>query len=190
MLVQHAFRFRIYPTRAQATLLAKTFGCKRFVWNALLAERESYYREHGTGAGYRRTTEKELKSTNTFLKDADSIALQQARIDLDTAYDRFFKHLARHPRFKSRKGKQSYRTQYTGGNIKIDFPGRKIKLPKLGWIAYRDDRIFNEKQRSVTVSKTKSGRYFAAILIEQEIDTTPDFASCIMMIEVDREMCL
>jgi transposase len=52
MLVQRAYRFRIYPTRAQATLLAKTFGCKRFVWNAMLAERVDYYREQGAPSNH------------------------------------------------------------------------------------------------------------------------------------------
>jgi putative transposase len=170
MLVQFAYRFRIYPTRAQVALLAKTFGCKRFIWNAMLAERESYYLEHGTSIGKERKTEKEWKVVYPFLKEVDSIALQQARIDLDTAYDRYFNKIARKPRFKSRKGKQSYRTQYTGGNITVDFAARRLKLPKLGLVDYRDDRLFTERPRNVTVSKTKSGKYFAAILVEREID--------------------
>jgi putative transposase len=170
VLVDIAFKFRLYPAREQAALLAKTFGCKRFVWNEMLEERIDYYHDHGTSAGKARKTEKEWKVIYPFLKEVDSIALQQARIDLDTAYDRFFKHLGRFPRFKSRKGKQSYRTQYTGGNIAVDFAARKLKLPKLGLVAYRDDRSFPEVPRNVTVSKTKSGKYFAAILVQREID--------------------
>jgi len=55
------------------------------------------------------------------------------------------------------------------GNIKIDFTSRKLKLPKIkSWITYRDDRAFDEKMRSITVSKTKSGKYFASILIARE----------------------
>ena len=169
MLVDHAFRFRIYPTREQASLLAKTFGCKRFIWNQMLAERQAYYHEHGTGIGKLRKTEKEWKVIYPFLKNADSIALQQARLDLDTAYDRFFKKLGGFPRFKSRKGKQSYRTQYTGGNIAVDFTARHLKLPKLGLVTYRDDRVFTERPQNVTVSKTKSGKYFASILVNQEL---------------------
>ena len=151
-------------------MLDKTFGCKRFVWNAILAEREAWYAEHGTGIGRLRKTEKEWKALYPFLKEVDSIALQQARIDLDTAYSRYFKHLGGFPRFKSRKGKQSYRTQYTGGNIGVDFAARKLKLPKLGLVAYRDDRVFTERPKNVTVSKTKSGKYFASILVNQELE--------------------
>ena len=170
MLVQRAYQFRIYPTREQASLLAKTFGCKRFIWNAMLAERQAYYHEHGTGIGKLRKTEKEWKLIHPFLKEADSIAIQQARVDLDIAYSRYFKHLGVFPRFKSRKGKQSYRTQYTGGNIAVDFAARWLKLPKLGLVAYRDDRVFTERPQNVTVSKTKSGKYFASILVNQELE--------------------
>ena len=170
MLVQRAYRFRIYPTREQASLLAKTFGCKRFIWNQMLAERQAYYHEHGAGIGKLRKTEKEWKVIYPFLKDVDSIALQQARLDLDTAYIRYYKKIGGFPRFKSRKGKQSYRTQYTGGNIAVDSAARQLKLPKLGIVAYRDDRVFTERPKNVTVSKTKSGTYFASILVNQELE--------------------
>ena len=57
------------------------------------------------------------------------------------------------------------------GNIKIDFAGQKLKMPKIAsWIAYSDQRVFAEQMRSVTVSKTKSGKYFASILVNQEIE--------------------
>ena len=59
----------------------------------------------------------------------------------------------------------------TSNNIKIDFEQRKLKLPKVGWIKYRDgNRQFTERIKSVTVSRTKSGKYHASILIEKEID--------------------
>jgi putative transposase len=170
VIVDVAFKFRIYPTREQATLIAKTCGCKRFAWNKMMEDREAYYREHGTTTGYRRVTEKELKRIHPFLAEVDSIALQQARRDLDVAYKNLFAGRARHPRFKSRKDKQSYRTQYTGGNITVDFVARRLKLPKLGLVAYRDDRTFPERPRNVTVSITKSGKYFAAILVNRDID--------------------
>ena len=51
MEIERAFKFRLYPTGDQKTLLSKTFGCKRFIWNAMLDERGSYYHEHGKGIG-------------------------------------------------------------------------------------------------------------------------------------------
>ena len=166
-----ANKVRLCPTRAQAALLAKTFGCKRFIWNKMLEERKHFYEQHGTSIGKNRKTEKDWKILHPFLKEVDSIALQQARIDLDVAYENFFAGRARFPRFKSRKSHQSYRTVNVSDNIKMDFVTRRMQLPKLGWIAYRDDRAFTERVRNVTVSITKSGRYFASILIEQDLIT-------------------
>ena len=154
LIVHHDVKVRLYPTTRQADLLAKMFGCKRFVWNAMLQERKSYFEHHGKGIGRNYTTEKQLKVRYPFLKDSDSIALQQARIDLDTAYKNLFEKLACFPRFKSRKGKQSYRTVQTNDNIKIDFEHRKLKLPKIGWVTFRDgSRRFDKKMRNVTVSR-------------------------------------
>jgi putative transposase len=169
-----AVRVRLYPTAAQAALLARTFGCKRFVWNMIIQERQAYYRQYGEAIGKHRKTEKEWKGLFPFLMGVDSIALQQARIDLDAAYLSFFEKRARFPRFKSRKGWQSYRTVNVNSNVKVDFRLRKLQLPKVGWVAYRDGgRSFTERVRSVTVSRTKSGKHFASILIERDLDVTP-----------------
>jgi putative transposase len=169
-----AVRVRLYPTADQAALLAMTFGCKRFVWNAMLEERQVWYEHNGVSIGKHRKTEKELKVLYPFLKGVDSIALQQARIDLDAAYQNFFKKRARFPRFKSRKDRQSYRTENVNGNVKVDFRLRKLKLPKVGWVAYRDGgRAFTERVRSVTVSRNKSGKHFASMLIERELNVKP-----------------
>ncbi len=165
---------RLYPKAAQAVLLARTFGCKRFVWNMMLQERQAYYKKYGVPIGKHRKTEKEWKGLYPFLKEIDAIALQQARIDLDTAYKNFFEKRAGFPRFKSRKGWQSYRTENVNNNVKVDFRLRKLQLPKVGWIPYRDGgRAFTERVRSVTVSRTKSGKHFASILIERDLDVKP-----------------
>ena len=108
MELLHAAKIRLYPNRDQESLLAKTFGCKRFVWNLMLAERQAFYREHGTGIGKLRKTEKDWKKTYPFLKDVDSIALQQARLDLNVAYKNF---LPGAPGFPiSRAGRAASRT--------------------------------------------------------------------------------
>jgi putative transposase len=170
MKIQKSFKIRIYPTKVKEALLAMTFGCKRFIRNQMLAERLAFYHEYGKGIGKLRRTEKEWKEIYPFLKDVDSIALQQARIDLDTAYTNFFAGRARFPRFKSRKSPQSYRTECVSGNIRIDAPHRRIRLPKIGWISYRDDRTITGTIVNATVSKTKSGRYFASVLVSQEME--------------------
>jgi putative transposase len=177
MLVKKAYKFRLYPDSTQAVQLHKTFGCTRKLWNEMLVERKAVYDElkDDKEALYSRKykTEKEYKAELPYLKEVDSIALQQSRIDLLTAYKNFYEKRAGFPKFKSRRAKQSYRTQYTNGNIKVDFDNMRIKLPKTSWIEYRDDRRFDERVRNVTVSKTKSGKYFASILVEEENDAEP-----------------
>ena len=94
MLVTKAYRFRLYPNKAQSTLLDKTFGCTRKLWNEMLAERKTTYdalkddKEDLKSHAYK--TEKQYKAELPYLKDVDSIALQQARIDLHAAYKNFF----------------------------------------------------------------------------------------------------
>jgi putative transposase len=176
VIVKLAVKVRVYPNSAQEALLAKTLGCKRWIWNYWREERETYYHEHGNTTGFKYTSAKVLKETRPWLKEPDSIALQQARIDLETAYKNYFDGVKGkrpkmgYPKFKSKHGKQSYRTVETNGNIKIDFVNRKLKLPKVGWIKYRDDRVFDEKIKNVTVTRTKDGRYFASLQIDREID--------------------
>ncbi|MFX0098696.1 MAG: RNA-guided endonuclease TnpB family protein [Candidatus Hodarchaeota archaeon] len=177
MLVNKAYRFRLYPNKAQSTLLDKTFGCTRLLWNKMLAERKGAYDElkddKDALKSHAYKTEKQYKVELPFLKEVDSIALQQFRIDLQSAYKNFFEKRAGFPKFKSRKAKQSYRTVSMNDNIKVDFDRKKLKLPKNTWINYRDDRAFDERVRSITVSKTKSGKYFASILVEEEIGVEP-----------------
>ena len=134
------------------------------------------------GIKSRYKTEKEYKQLFPFLKEVDSKALQNVNWHLQAAYARFFQNCkdrkARktnfrvgHPRFKSRKSRQSYTTNLINNNIKIDFACKKLKIPKIdSWIGYSDDRVFTESIHNVTVSKTKSGKYYASILVARESD--------------------
>jgi putative transposase len=134
---------------------------------------------------YKYKTEKQYKAKFEFLKEVDSKALQSTTQNLLEAFQNFFKNIKEreqnktkrfigYPRFKSKKEKQSYTTYNINNNIKIDFIRKRIKLPKIKtWIMYLDDRTFVEPIRHVTVSKTKSGKYFVAIIIEKELDVTP-----------------
>ena len=88
MLVKKAYKFRIYPNCVQAEQLHKTFGCTRKLWNEMLSERKAVYDElkDDKEALYTHVykTEKEYKAELPFLKEVDSIALQQqSRIDLE-----------------------------------------------------------------------------------------------------------
>jgi putative transposase len=126
-------------------------------------------------------TEKEYKQLYPFLKEVDSIALQQSRRHLETAYKNFLKNIkdrkakktkryVGHPRFKSKYQRQSYTTYITRDNIKIDWNKKTLKLPKLKQeIRFKDNRVVDADLRSVTVSKTKSGVYYASILFKRNI---------------------
>ena len=181
--INKAIKIRLYPTILQQELLNKTFGCCRLLWNQMLAERNTVY-QHLKGDSealreYKYKTEKDYKQEFEFMKEVDSKALQSTTRYLLEAFQNFFKALKEtrkvgYPKFKSKKNKQTYTTYNINDNIKIDFNQKRIKLPKVKtWIKYKDNRRFAEPIRHVTVSKTKSGKYYVSILIEEELNITP-----------------
>ena len=179
MKIDIAYKFRIYPNKGQEEILNKTFGCCRLLWNQMLADRNGVYKllkdDKESLHSYKYKTEKQYKQEFDFLKEPDAKSLQNVNRNLFQAFQNFYDGVAGkrprvgYPRFKSKHGKQSYTTNNINGNIKIDFKKRKLKLPKIdAWFPYRDDRVFDEKIRKVTVSKTKSGKYFASISFKRE----------------------
>lgn len=173
-----SFKYRIYPNSTQKILLNKTFGSNRFIWNQMLNERISVYAvlkdNKESLYSYKYLTEAQYKIQFEFLKEVDSISLQQTRLNLNNAYKSFYRRLkskdekAGFPKFKSKKNNQSFRIVNTNNNLKIDTDNKKIKLPKLGWIKYSDNRIINTSIRSITVSKNTSDEYFISILTNTE----------------------
>ena len=169
MLVKKAFKFRIYPNKEQQRKLAIQFGHARFVYNRYRAWREQSYKETDKGLSYHQTAVAltELKKAPEFdwLKEADSQVLQQKLKDLDTAYQNFFAGQAKYPNFKSKRGKQTIRYPQ---RFKVD--GKKIYLPKVGWVKFKQHRPLEGEMKNCTVMKTKSGKYFVSIQSELEID--------------------
>ena len=125
---------------------------------------------------YKYRTEKQLKEEFSFLKEVDSISLQQTRMNLGVAYENFFRKIKNpkipstekgFPKFKKKHSKNSFRTIMVANNLKIDFEKKKIKAPKLGWISFRDNRVIeNIKIHSMTFSKTPSLKYYVSIVYE------------------------
>ena len=167
-----AYKFRLYPTDKQALIIGKTFGCVRFVYNKMLAERKETYEnlkddkdalkkvKHPTPAKYKKEYE--------WLKEVDALALANAQLNLDKAYKGFFKGNTKFPKFKSKRHKQSYTTNVVNGNIQLF--GGHIKLPKLKMVKIKQHReIPSEyKIKSCTLSVTASGKYYISILTEYE----------------------
>ena len=131
MMINKAYKFRIYPNKAQAILINKTIGCTRFVFNHFLSLWSHAYKETGKGLTYGTCSAKlpAMKKEFVWLKEVDSIAIQSSVRNLADAYTRFFKKQNSAPRFKSKKNNvQSYTTKQTKEYIAI--VGKKIKLPK------------------------------------------------------------
>lgn len=167
-----AYKFRIYPDKDQKELIGKTFGCVRFVYNKMLEEKIAYYKE----------TEKMLKVTPAkykleypWLREVDSLALANAQLNLETAYNNFFRNKSiGFPKFKSKsRDKKSYTTNFVNNNIRIE--GKYIILPKLGEVKIKLHRQApeNYKLKSCTISQTPTGKYFVSILYEYEEEINP-----------------
>jgi len=173
-LVNVAYKFRIYPNKEQKTMFAKTFGCVRLVYNKFLNRRIEQYKEDKTTISYTTCAKEmaEMKKSEdySFLKQVDSIALQQSLRHLDLAFCNFFKLPDRgFPRFKSKKDtKMSYSTVLVNGNINLT--NNYLRLPKVGSVRMKQHRNIPTyyKLKSVTVSQNASGKYYASILFEYE----------------------
>lgn len=180
--IHKALKIRIYPNSKQQEVLNKTLGSCRALYNMMLFERIQTYEklkyDRKALYEYKYKTEKQYKEEYAWLKeDVDSQALQQSRIDLSGAYMKFFKGLSGKykqqygfPKFKKKRTGSSYRTMMTNNNIQIDFVSQKVKLPKVGWLSFRDKRnSFEGIIKSATVSRTSTGKYFVSLLFEQEL---------------------
>jgi putative transposase len=168
-----AFKFRLEPNNQQKVLINKTLGCCRFIYNQMLSEKQL---KHKNSDKSKLKTEKDYKIDFEWLKEVDSIALQQSRLDLKTAYDNFFRKLkAGQPtnlKFKSKHNpKNSYRTINVNNSIRVE--DNKIKLPKLGFVKFKKSREVLGNIKSVTISKNVLGKYYISVLCETEIQKLP-----------------
>ena len=173
--MQKGIKFRIYPNREQQNLINQTLGCCRFIYNRGLAMRKEAF-ENGQKIGYSQTsamlTELKRGEDFAFLKEVDSISLQQSLRDLDRGFTNFFQKRAAHPTFKSKHNRhQSYRTINQGDNIRI--VGKYIKLPKLGLVKIRQSMEVG-KINHVTIEHTPTGKYFAVLNVEFEPQPRPN----------------
>ena len=162
-----AYKFRIYPNTEQQIILAKTFGCVRFIYNQMLSDKINHYEETKQKLN---NTPAQYKSEFPWLKEVDSLALTNAQMNLQTAYNSFFRNTKiGFPKFKSKKSnRRSYTTNCVNGNISID--NGFLKLPKVGLVKLKQHRLIlsNYKLKSVTISQTPSGKYYASVLFEYE----------------------
>jgi putative transposase len=165
--VYKAYSFRIIPNKKQEELINKNIGCVRFVYNHFLAySKDNQYLSYSKFAKMLPN----LKEEYDWLREVDSISLQQSLKDLNKAFKGFFKRTGGFPKFKSKKkSEQSFRTQYfkrSSGLESIEIENNKIKLPKLGWVKFKKSRIVQGKIQNVTIRKSKAGKYYISVCVE------------------------
>lgn len=166
-----AYKYRIYPTSEQKLYLAKTFGCTRFIYNQMLADRIKSYEENKDLdiKAIKYPTPAQYKKKYEWLKEIDSLALANAQMNLDKAYKNFFRDKSvGFPKFKSKKTNRfSYTTNNQNGTISVD--GNFVKIPKLkSKIKIVMHRQFKGLIKSATISKTPSNQYYISILVDTE----------------------
>ena len=166
------YKYRIYPDKEQENLISRTLGSCRFVFNHFLAVCRDQWKANHHSVTYIQTasmlTDLKRREETCWLKEVDSMALQESLRNLDTAYQNFFAKRAKYPRFKSKHcHSQSYRTRNQSNGIR--FVDGKLKLPKIGLVKIKQHRTFDGRILNATVSRTASGKYFVSLCVEQDI---------------------
>lgn len=167
-----AYKYRLYPTKAQEELLLKHFGSVRYIYNWGLNYKTTYFKENGKSISYMQISGKDgplskLKKENEWLKEVNSQSLVSALGNLDRAYSNFFAHRSEFPRFKKKHNKQSFQVPQHGW---FDSKNNRLYIPKFkeGMYCKVHRKLPNGKQGTITISKNPSGRYFASVIIEIE----------------------
>jgi len=159
-----AFKYRIYPTEEQSVFLEKHFGACRFVYNYFLDLRSKEYKENRrsvSGLECKRMLVP-LKKTNEWLKEINSQSLQEAVLNLEKAYQRFFKGLGKYPVFKKKRNHQSFTVPQ---HFSID--GNLFYIAKLKTgIQIKLHRPIDGIPSSLTISRTPSGKYYVSFSCE------------------------
>jgi putative transposase len=178
MKQKRAYHYRCYPTTAQAAVLARTFGCARFVYNWALRMRTDAYYERQERIGYQEAsvalTQLKQQSETTWLNEVSSVPIQQAVRHLETAFRNFFAGRAKYPAFHKKHSKQS--ATYASTAFRWDAEARALTLAKMDsplhihWSRPLPD---GAQLTTVTVSRDTAGRYFVSILLEEEIAPLP-----------------
>lgn len=167
-----ACKYRLYPSNQQEEQIQKTLGCCRFVYNRTLSYRKEMYetkKESMNKFACNNYVNQILKKEYEWLKEVDKFALTNAVYNMDSAYKKFFKEHSGYPKFKSKHDShKSYITNFTNGNITVDFKKNTIKLPKLKWVKSKIHREFTGIIKSATISQVPSGKYYVSILVETE----------------------
>ena len=188
MLVRQAIRIRLLPNEQQAQLMERISGCCRAIANAALDQRRWFARP-GRSIRYETQASElaELKESFPWFSEAPYHCLQQALIDLETAYKNFWAGRAGPPQPRKRGVDDSFRFPdpaqlRLAGNLKVADKRRTrsikqatLSLPKLGAVRCVLHRAIppGTKLLSITVSRY-AGQWFASVHTEREVATPAD----------------
>ena len=167
-MIHKTYRFRIYPNASQMELLAKHFGCTRFVYNYFLNQRQEQYREKGVSDNYyaqaKILTELKKQEETAWLKEVNSQTLQFALRNLETAYTNFFQKRAKFPNYHSKKSKNTFTVPQFA-----TIEDGKLWLPKFNsGITIHLHREIKGKMGKVSITKTPTGKYFVSVFTTEE----------------------
>lgn len=164
-----AYKFKVKPTEKQKVLFAKAFGCKRFLYNVMLSDESYDYQVMGKAL---HNEVSDYKEDYPFLCEVDSLVLANAKINLTTAFQKFFDGSGNYPTFKKKSGKQSFTTNCSNKkkpNLVYDVNKRHLKLPKVEepLLVVQHRRIKRGGiLKSATVSMETNGIYYVSLLFE------------------------
>lgn len=168
-MILKAFKYALNPNEEQITMLNKTLGCARFVYNWGLNEKSKAYAKDQTNLScfdlIKQITELKKTEQSNWLSEVHSQPLQMALRNLDNAFTNFFKKKAKFPNFKKKSRNQSF--QYPQGVKVLE---DKVFLPKIGWCDFFKHRDILGEIKTVTVSKTPTGKYFVSILCDTKLE--------------------
>jgi putative transposase len=169
--MKKSYKFRIYPNKQQIKQINNTFGCCRWVYNWALAYKSKRYQQFKQNISrfelskmltFFKTTEE-----RNWLSQVNSQSLISELIHLESAFTKFFNKNSKYPRFKKKNDKQS--CEYEQG-IRVEFENNKVKIPKLGLVKYRDNRVFTGKIKTCTVTRNCVNQYFISIHVDDGIE--------------------
>lgn len=166
MLLAH--KIALAPNDAQALYFARASGTARFAWNWALAEWQRQYRDGSkpSDMALRRDLNRVKREQFPWMFDVTKCAVQEAVIDLGSAFRSFFEKRGAYPRFKNHDSRKSFCAANESGTFRA--AGKRIKLPIVGWVQMREAVRFSGPLKRATVS-LEGGRWFVALMID-----TPD----------------
>jgi putative transposase len=174
MKVLKGHRFRLDLDEAGAELCSRTTGICRFLWNLALEQRSMAWKHGRHSVGYysQRAELKDLKVAAPWMAEAPHHALQETLRDLDRGFQNFFAGRASYPTFRKKFQRDSFRFPDPKQFV-VDEENQRVKLPKLGWVRYRNGKGRHAlklagKTKSITVSR-EGKHWFASVLCEIEM---------------------